>query len=383
MTMPNPVIPDLLYSELEQELRSSVVDVLSSKAKWSDVLTRTESGNTADADLWRTLARDVGLAGLPLSEDQGGAGASWKEVGVVLEELGRAVAPVPYLGSAVTGTALLMKVQSTELLSRVAAGDLTVVLVVPVDVHPWSAQENEKLAGVTVDEQGRLTGTVPSVSDALIADVLLIPIGTTLYAVESSHASISPVVSLDMTRQLADIAFDAAPAMVVAQGDSVRSAVASALTISAAMLASEQLGLAEECLESTVEYLKDRRQFGRVLGSYQALKHRLADLWVDISQARAVARYAVSCVADDSPDLPLASALAHSLCSTVALHAAQECIQLHGGIGFTWEHPAHLYLKRAKASTLMFGGPDAHRRHVGMLADLAPAPDADRKDSTS
>jgi len=383
MTVPNPVIPDLLYSELEQELRSSVADVLSSKAKWSDVLTRTESDNTADVDLWRTLARDVGLAGLPLSEDQGGAGASWKEVAVVLEELGRAVAPVPYLGSAVTGTALLMKVQSTELLSRVAAGDLIVSLVVPVDVHPWSTEDNEKLAAVTVDEQGRLTGSVPSVSDALIADVLLIPIGTTLYAVESSHASIAPVVSLDMTRQLADIAFHAAPAVVVAQGDSVRPAVASAVTISAAMLASEQLGLAEKCLDSTVEYLKERRQFGRVLGSYQALKHRLADLWVDISQARAVARYAVSCVADDSPDLPLASALAHSLCSTVALHAAQECIQLHGGIGFTWEHPAHLYLKRAKASTLMFGGPDVHRRHVGMLADLAPTPDADRKDSTS
>lgn len=382
MTVPNPAIPDLLYSELEQELRSGVVDVMSSKAKWSDVLARTESDNTVDTDLWRTLAQDVGLAGLPVSEEQGGAGASWREVGVVLEELGRATAPVPYLGSAVTGTALLMELECVDLLSRVAAGEVVVSLVVSADVCPWAAPQNETLTTVAADAQGRLTGSVPSVSDALSADVLLVPIGDTLYAVESSHASITPVVSLDMTRQLADIGFDAAPATVVAGGASVGSALSSALTISAAMLASEQLGLAEKCLTSTVDYLKERRQFGRVLGSYQALKHRLADLWVEVAQARAVARYAASCAAAGSPDLPVASALAHSLCSTVALDAAQECIQLHGGIGFTWEHPAHLYLKRAKASMLMFGGPDAHRDRLGVLVDLKLADRPGRKETS-
>lgn len=186
-----------------------------------------------------------------------------------------------------------------------------------------------------------------------------------------------------MTRQLADITFDSAMATVIAQGAAVSAAVESALSISAAMLASEQLGLAEKCLTMTVEYLKDRRQFGRVLGSYQGLKHRLADLWVDITHARALARYAASCAATDSPDLPVASALAHSLCSAVALTAAQECVQLHGGIGFTWEHPAHLYLKRAKASMLMFGGPETHRDHLGELVDIAVANRADRKEMIS
>ena len=370
MTEPNPVIPDLLYSELEQELRNGVVDVMSSKAKWSDILDRTESDNTVDTDLWRTLVQEVGLAGLPVSEEAGGAGASWREVGVVLEELGKAAAPVPYLGSAVTGTALLMALQSSDLLATTATGETAVSLAVPVDVCPWAPTSTEALTTVTADEQGRLTGTIPSVSDALGADVLLVPVGDTLYAVEAGHALIVPVISLDMTRQLADITFDSAGAEVVAKGASVGTAIASALTISAAMLASEQLGLAEKCLDMTVEYLKERRQFGRVLGSYQALKHRLADLWVEVTQARAVARYAAGCAANDSPDLPVASALAHSLCSTVALNAAQECIQLHGGIGFTWEHPAHLYLKRAKASMLMFGGPDAHRARLGELVDI-------------
>lgn len=370
MTEPNPVIPDLLYSELEQELRNGVVDVMSSKAKWSDILDRTESDNTVDTDLWRTLVQEVGLAGLPVSEEAGGAGASWREVGVVLEELGKAAAPVPYLGSAVTGTALLMALQSSDLLATTATGETAVSLAVPVDVCPWAPTSTEALTTVTADERGRLTGTIPSVSDALGADVLLVPVGDTLYAVEAGHALIVPVISLDMTRQLADITFDSAGAEVVAKGASVGTAIASALTISAAMLASEQLGLAEKCLDMTVEYLKERRQFGRVLGSYQALKHRLADLWVEVTQARAVARYAAGCAANDSPDLPVASALAHSLCSTVALNAAQECIQLHGGIGFTWEHPAHLYLKRAKASMLMFGGPDAHRARLGELVDI-------------
>ncbi|MDV6247483.1 acyl-CoA dehydrogenase family protein [Rhodococcus opacus] len=370
MTAPNPVIPDLLYSELEQELRNGVVDVMSSKAKWSDILARTESDNTVDTDLWRTLVQEVGLAGLPVSEEAGGAGASWREVAVVLEELGKAAAPVPYLGSAVTGTALLMALQSSELLAKTATGETAVSLAVPVDVCPWAPTSNEALTVVTADEQGRLTGTILSVSDALGADILLVPVGETVYAVEAGHASIVPVTSLDMTRQLADITFDSADAEVIATGTSVGTAIASALTISAAMLASEQLGLAEKCLAMTVEYLKERRQFGRVLGSYQALKHRLADLWVEVTQARAVARYAAGCAANDSPDLPVASVLAHSLCSTVALNAAQECIQLHGGIGFTWEHPAHLYLKRAKASMLMFGGPDAHRARLGELVDI-------------
>jgi alkylation response protein AidB-like acyl-CoA dehydrogenase len=125
----------------------------------------------------------------------------------------------------------------------------------------------------------------------------------------------------------------------------------------------------------TVAYVKERRQFARQIGSFQAIKHRLADLWTTIALARAASRYAAACLADGDKDAPVAIALAKSACSDAAVLAAQECVQLHGGIGFTWEHPAHLYLKRAKAASVAFGTPGAHRAALAGLVDL-PAPDA-------
>ena len=146
-----------------------------------------------------------------------------------------------------------------------------------------------------------------------------------------------------------------------------------ALTAGAAVLAAEQVGLAQRCLDMTLAYVKERRQFARPIGSFQALKHRLADLWVAVSQARAASRYAAACLASGDPDAKVAVALAKAYCSEAAVHAAQECVQLHGGIGFTWEHPAHLYLKRAKADSVAFGTPGAHRAALAALVNL-PAP---------
>lgn len=366
MTLANPPVPDLLYSELEEELRATVRDVLQSKAEWADVLARTESTATVDVGLWKTLASEVGLSGLAVPEEDGGAGATWREVAVVLEELGRTVAPVPFLGSAVTAPALLTALHLRDRLGAVASGDTVAAVAIPIDRLPW---DDSAFADVTVGANDSLTGTVRSVSDAMTADELLVPVGNRLYAVSRADAVVNPVVSLDMTRQLADITFTDSPAQRL-DAHEVDAAVRSALTVSSALLASEQLGLAEQSLTMTVDYLKERRQFGRVLGSYQGIKHRLADLWVDITQARAVARYAAACAATASPDLPMASALAHVVGSQTAVRAAEECIQLHGGIGFTWEHPAHLYLKRAKSTQLMFGSPYAHRHRIGQLAAL-------------
>jgi alkylation response protein AidB-like acyl-CoA dehydrogenase len=182
------------------------------------------------------------------------------------------------------------------------------------------------------------------------------------------------VVSLDPTRPLADLAFDRVPARQVATGDAAVRAVAAALTAGAGMLASEQLGVAQRCLDLTVGYVKERRQFARPVGSFQAVKHRLADVWVAITQARAAARYAAACLADDDPDVPVAVALAKAACGEAAVLAAQECVQLHGGIGFTWEHPAHIFLKRAKSGSLAFGTPDRHRAVLARLAGLPPPP---------
>jgi alkylation response protein AidB-like acyl-CoA dehydrogenase len=377
-------IPDLLYSADEQDLRDAVRSLLAERAGWPAVLARTETAETYDTGLWRVLAAEVGCAGLLIPEAQGGAGASFREAAVVAEETGRAAAPVPYLGSAVVATAALLAAPDTELLAGLAAGTLTAALAVP-----FASRPADQLPGgvrVTPPQPGdaggqvRLTGTIGGVADALPADVLLVPadgVPAGLYAVQAAAPglTLTPVVSLDQTRQLADLALDSVPARPVMTGPATAAAVRAALTAGAAMLASEQLGLAERCLEITVSYLKERYQFARPVGSFQALKHRLADLWVTVLQARAAARYAAACLAEDDQDTPVAVALAKAACGDAATLAAQECVQLHGGIGFTWEHPAHLYLKRAKSASTGFGTPDWHRGTLASLAGL-PGPGA-------
>ncbi|MET7395483.1 acyl-CoA dehydrogenase family protein [Dactylosporangium sp. NPDC005572] len=344
---------DLLYTDVEDELRSSVRSLLADRVD----LTRLEEPDFVDLKLWRTLAVDLGFAGLPVPESAGGAGASWRETAVVLEELGRAVAPVPFLGSSVLATAALLGT-GDPLLDALAAGSRTATLAVPLSASG--------LVPSVALVDGALTGTVTSVVDAAAADVLLVPTASALYAVEAAHVARTPVVSFDLTRPLSDIVLDGAPGRRV--GDA--SLVDRALLVGAAMLASEQLGVAEWCLTTTVEYVKTRRQFARAIGSYQAVKHRLADLWVQVTQARAVARYAADCLANDDADLPVAAALAQAFCSPVAVKAAEECVQLHGGIGFTWEHPAHWYLKRARANATSFGTATQHRARLADLVDL-------------
>jgi alkylation response protein AidB-like acyl-CoA dehydrogenase len=383
-------LPDLLYGETEEELRAAVRSLLEERAGWPAVLARTETSEPYDSALWQTLAAEVGCAGLLIPESHGGAGASYREAAVVAEEAGRAVAPVPYLGSAVVATAAALAVGDAELLSGLAGATVTSALAVPFASKPGATQSGAGPA-LTVRiaqpqpgdpaDQARLTGVISGVADALPASVLLVPadgVPAGLYAVDTGAPglTITPVVSLDQTRALADLTLDGVPARPLATGPDADRAVASALAAGAAMLAAEQLGVAGRCLEMTVAYLKERYQFARPIGSFQALKHRAADLWVAISQARAASRYAAACLADGDADAPVAVALAKAACGDAATLAAQECVQLHGGIGFTWEHPAHLYLKRATSSSIAFGTPDWHRASLASLTSLPPAPAA-------
>jgi alkylation response protein AidB-like acyl-CoA dehydrogenase len=385
-------VPDLLYGEAETELRAAVRSLLEDRCGWREVLARTETDQTYDTGLWRVLAADLGCAGLLIGEDSGGAGASYREAAVVAEETGRGVAPVPFLGSAVVATEALLAAADSDLLTALAAGTTTAALAVPFATAPdfggvWGGRPpgaSTVRPAPTVrlvspagggSDGYWLTGTIAGVADALPADVLLVPadgVPYGLYAVSADSVGRAPVVSLDMTRQLADLTFEGAAGRRIASGEAAHRAVASALAAGAAMLASEQLGAAERGLEITVAYLKERRQFGRQVGSYQALKHRVADLWVGLTQARAAARYAAACLAAGAPDTPVAIALAKAACSDIAVRVAQEGVQLHGGIGFTWEHPAHLYLKRAKSSSIALGTADWHRASLAGLAGLDP-----------
>jgi alkylation response protein AidB-like acyl-CoA dehydrogenase len=431
---------DLLYSDTERTLAAAIRSLLADRATPASVLARTEQRDTYDAELWRVAAAEIGLAGLLIPEDLGGAGASYRELAAAAEEFGAAVAPVPYLGSAAVATAVLLSAarssaaraegaragispgaaRTSPLLSPAAAvfaagaaagssadgpstdaspavavlrqlaeGAVTAALVVEFTAIPGGPisggqagtgarvaqqQAGDASAGVT-----RLRGTIMSVADALPADVLLVPaagVPGALYVVEANAPGVhlTPVVSLDMTRQLCDVTFEDAPARQIAVGVAADEAIGAGLLAGAAILAAEQLGLAQRCLDMTVAYVKERRQFARPVGSFQAVKHRLADLWTAITQARAVARYAAGCLASGDPDSAVAVALAKAACSETAVLAAEECVQLHGGIGFTWEHPAHLYLKRAKASSVGFGTAGAHRAALAELVNL-PAPD--------
>lgn len=353
----------LLDTEDELELASTLRGLLAKRAAWQDVLRRTEESDTTDRALWKQVAGELGLAGLAVPEDLGGAGASWREVGVVMTELGRATAQVPYLGSAVLATAALMNAGEQKLLGELAAGEKIGCLLVPFTASPTAPFE----PSVSVSE-GRLSGTVKVVADALAADVLVVPASDGLYAVAASDATITPVTSLDMTRQLADVTLDGAQGTSL--GGDAAGAVRHALTVGAAMLACEMLGVAQNALETAVAYMKQRYQFGRLIASYQALKHRMADVYVGVSQLQAACKYAAACAGADDPDLPVAAAVAKAHASVSAVHAAQECLQMHGGQGMTWENPSHLMVKRAKADSLALGRADAHRTWLGELIAL-------------
>ncbi|GAA1395046.1 acyl-CoA dehydrogenase family protein [Pseudonocardia kongjuensis] len=387
---------DLLYTEVEEDLRASVRDLLTDRCPPSAVTALYDGDRSAVAGLWKALACDLGLAGLLVPESRGGAGGSAREAAVVLEELGRAVAPVPFLTSAVVATTALLDGDDGDLLAEVAAGARTAALLVPLPTAPHDTVPAAgagpaggvvgagpaggvvgagPAGGAVRADRGQLTGTVTGVAGVLDADVLLVPAttpdGIGLFAVPVAAAGVDPVVSLDMTRQLADVTLDgAAGSPVAADAESV---VRRALRTGAALLASEQIGLAGWCLHETVGHLRQRTQFGRVLGGFQALKHRLADLAVDLDSATAAARYAAAALAAGDPDTEIATAVAQAYCSDAAVRAAEEAVQLHGGIGMTWEHPAHLYLKRAKADQIAFGTAGRHRAHLAGLVEL-PAP---------
>ncbi len=446
---------DLLYSETERDLAAALTGLLSDKAAPADVIARTERSETYDTKLWRTLAAEIGIAGLLIPEALGGAGASYRELATAAEQFGASVAPVPYLGSAAVATAALLSAARSAsrtsgiaageggqgsaagpagglsaddpggfgsassgpaaalraaqlraaartpatgatsatpasrvppaagLLRQLADGSLTAALAVTVTTRPGGPFPGlVRVAGQGDAASGtvKLRGAVPAVADALTADVLLVPadgVPSALYLVEVTAPGVhrTPLVSLDMTRQLCDITLDGASARQVAVGDAARDAVRAGLLAGAAVIAAEQLGLAQRCLDLTVAYVKERRQFARPIGSFQAVKHRLADQWTAITLARAASRYAAACLAGGDPDAPVAVALAKSACCEAAVLAAEECVQLHGGIGFTWEHPAHLYLKRAKAASVAYGTPGAHRAALADLVNL-PSPDA-------
>ena len=359
---------NLLETEDESDLRRTVRDFLAARLSPVSVLDLYDGDRSAVAPLWQGLARDVGLVGLLIPESEGGAGASAREAAVVCEELGRAVAPVPFLTSAVVAVSAVQG-SGHELVHKLASGNITAALAVPFTTAP-----DDGIRPLAMNA-GAVTGRITSVAGALESDVFIVPVliddgrqSMALAAVEASEAQVNAVASLDMSRQLADLQFEAAAGTLIP--GSGRDDVRRALEIGVAMLSAEQVGVASWCLDRSLQYVRERRQFGRPVGSFQVIKHRLADLYVGVETATAAARYAAAALAAQDSDAPIATRVAASFCGDLAVTAAEEMLQLHGGIGMTWEHPVHLYLKRAKADQIALGRPGLHRGRLAELVDL-------------
>ncbi|TNC24932.1 acyl-CoA dehydrogenase family protein [Amycolatopsis alkalitolerans] len=346
--------PDPTETEEAKALRDAVRGLL---AKRSDVRTAMASPLGYDDKLWSTLCEQIGVAALAIPEEFGGVGATMAEVCVVQQELGRALTPSPMLGSAALATQALLATGNEEacgrLLPGIAAGGGIATLAWTGEDGHWSPERVPCTAtGSTVDGQAHY------VLDADIADVVLVvagtPDGVGLFEAAPDAAGLRryQVPTMDPTRRLGVIEFSGTPAERLDRGAYPLARVRDLVLVA---LAAEQAGAAGRALDLTVEYTKQRHQFGRPIGGFQALKHRMADVYVHVEAARSALYAAIVAALDGDPEFPADAATARLVCSEAFRHAAAEMIQLHGGIAITWEHDAHLYFKRAHGSSCLLG----------------------------
>ncbi|MGW5861186.1 acyl-CoA dehydrogenase family protein [Streptomyces sp. NPDC055239] len=351
-------------TEEQEELRSAV-----------RMLLERERGAAA----WRPLAEQIGVAGLAVPEEYGGAGGGARDVQVVMEELGRNLSPVPFLGSSVLVAGALLasgdEAACARLLPPLADGR-SVGLLAWAEQGSW---DPEAICAEAVPAPGggwQVTGVKEHVLDPGGADLLLVAArtgaGASLLEVPVDGAGVrrEPVVTMDQTREQARWVLSGAEGRLVGTDGDGRRVLSRVRDLACVALAAEQTGAAERCLELTVEHVLQRVQFGRPIGSFQAVKHRLADAYVLVESARSAAIGAAFAADEDPAALPRLAAVAGSVCSEAFSAVAGEMIQLHGGIGITWEHDAHRYFKRAHGSSHLFGSAARHRERLGAQLGL-------------
>ncbi|MFS7876879.1 acyl-CoA dehydrogenase family protein [Streptomyces asiaticus] len=393
----HPEIAPQLLSETEEQrqLRTVLRDFYAETSGVEDLRTHLATPRGYDEALWARLAREIGVHGLAVPEEYGGSGFTFAELAVALEESGRALYCGPLLPTVVLAAhALLLSGDRTaceRYLPRIADGTLTATVAGFDDGVPGVAAERGSGGWV-------LRGRTDFVLDGAGAELIVVragtPAGPRLFACEPAPDSCrrTPRRVLDETRRQALVEFRGAPATAVgaadgtegtaggaegavdgAEGaaDGAEGAVSATLDAGRAALAAEQVGGSGHALDATVAFVAQRHQFGRPIGSFQAVKHRLADVLVALEAARSASAYATACVAVASPQLPVAACAAAVVCSETFRLATAEYVQLHGGIGFTWEHPAHLYVRRARGAEVLFGTADQHRARLAGLVGPA------------
>ena len=378
---------EFTFTDEQRQLRAAVKKFCAENFDEQTVRRLMESDPPFDAGVWTRLGTELGVLGLSVPEADGGVGGSLVDQAVAVEELGAALACGPVFGTVFLAIPTLVAASSGPvrdgLLPELVEGRRTAAFAVADRAGAFDPSAVSVTASQT-GEEWTLTGTVERVVDGGAADDLLVaadgPDGVALYVVDAGGEGVhrTPLVTLDQTRPQATIRLADAPARVVADPAEAQRVIEHALHVGSALLAVEQVGAAQHLLDLSVEYAKARLQFGRPIGSFQAVKHRLADLLVDLEHARSAAYHAVWALTDGSDDPALAASIAQATASAAFARVATDTIQVHGGIGFTWEHQAHLYFKRATTDAALLGTPEQHRARVAELvldtasADRAP-----------
>jgi alkylation response protein AidB-like acyl-CoA dehydrogenase len=358
------------FSEEQEELRKMVRSFLEAKSSETAVREQMETETGYDTAVWAQMNDQMALQGLAIPEEFGGQGFSFIELGVVLEEMGRALLCAPYFSSVVLAANTLLlsgdDAAKKAYLPGIASGATIATLATTEPSGRWDE------AGITIEAKGSgsdftITGAKSFVLDGHTANLIIVSArtakGVSLFAVEGNAKGLTRTAlsTMDQTRKQAKLEFNDTPAKLIGTEGKGGEVLSQVMDLAAVALAAEQVGGAQKVLEMAVQYAKDRIQFGRPIGSFQAIKHKCADMLLEVESSKSAAYYGMWCAAEMNEELPSVASLAKAYCSEAYFHAAAENIQIHGGIGFTWEHPAHLYFKRAKSSELIFGDPTYHR----------------------
>jgi alkylation response protein AidB-like acyl-CoA dehydrogenase len=325
------------------------------------------------------MGSQLGLQGLAIPEEHGGSGFTYVELIVVLEEMGRSLLCAPYFSTvALAANAILSSgddAAKKELLPGIASGDAIATLGFTEDNGRWD-EGGITTAATRAGDGWTLDGHKMFVLDGHVANLVVVaartPAGLSLFAVDGNAPGLTrtPLATMDQTRKQARLELSGTPARLIGADGGAAPGLSKTLDLAAVALAAEQVGGAQRCLDMSVEYAKQRVQFGRPIGSFQAIKHKCADMLLEVESAKSAAYYAGWAAAEASDELPVVASLAKAYCSDAYFHAAAENIQIHGGIGFTWEHDAHLYFKRAKSSELLLGDPTYHRELLAQRIGL-------------
>ncbi len=358
------------FSEEQEELRTIVRQFLDAKSPETAVREQMETENGYDVAVWNQMSEQMGLQSLIIPEEFGGSGYSYVELIVVLEEMGRSLLCAPYFSTVVLGANTLMfsgdDTAKAAHLPGIASGETIATLAFTEPNGRWDESGIEATATASGDTW-TINGTKSFVLDGHTADLVLVAArtsaGVSIFAVKGDAAGLTRTAlsTMDQTRKQAKLEFANVSGTLIGTDGAGWDTISTVLDLAAVALAAEQVGGAQKCLDMAVEYAKVRVQFGRPIGSFQAIKHKCADMLLEVESAKSAAYYAGWCASEMNDELPSVASLAKAYCSDAYFHAAAENIQIHGGIGFTWEHPAHLYFKRAKSSELLLGDPTDHR----------------------